>query len=262
MKTIADVSKDAGSMLTELFDFKDTAKRLVAACGPYTKYANGRPLPKFVTETSMEMRKYLVQNFQTAYPHLAGMVEDGLGSSDAGFQRVHDACYKFNEAQRAIVDKKCVLMNDADRNAICAKLNQAIGDVVVFILIHFDFASVREERGVMLCVQSSCEAKGITPEVLYALLLQDLDDSGEMWYSYEPISPMYKALQEFDSAFMEECATCDFKLTDAITERLVCGELDIAAVRGACLEGAAATQEQEVNLTPSGLISAMNLNSK
>ena len=259
MKTIADPSKDAGSLLTELFDFKNTAQGLVRAAGPYTKYANGRPLPKFVAETSAEMRKLLVKNFRTVFPFWSGLVEDGLGSSDAGFQRIHDACYQFNEAQRVLVSKNCVLMTDNDRRSVCDQLNQAIGDVVVFILIHFDFTSIREEKGVMLCVQSYCEAHGITPEVLYALLLQDLDDAEQSWYSYEPISPMYRILQEFDSVFMEECSTCNFKLYDNMTERLVSGELDIAAVRGACLEGASASQEREGNMTPSSLISAMNL---
>lgn len=259
MKTIADNTKDAGSLLVELLDFQSTAMDLVELTGPYTEFANGRPLPKFVTETTAHIKQKLVPSFSTAFPHISSLVEDGLGSSDAGFQRLHDACFKFGEAQNKLQAKKCVLMADTDRKEISGLFKQVVGDVTVFILIHFGFKEIREETGVMLCVQSYCESKGFTPQVFYGILLQELEDVGQRWYAYEPISPMYGYLMDFDSSFMEECSASNFQLFDEDADKLVSGELDIAAVRGRCLQQAADTVEREVAVTPSTLISRMDL---
>lgn len=257
MKVVSDKIANGAQIFSELLEFEQVARELCRLTDTYANAGNGRPLPRFVTETTMGLKKSLIKEFGTYFPALHEMIENGK-SSDSGMARINDALYAFGGAQREIFAANCVLFADDKRAEIFSQLARAVGDIVVFICIQFNLYNL-ESGEISMAVQTHCDRCGITPDVLYGLLLQDMRDVGQTWYAFEVMSPLYQDLLDFDPIFAAECEEHMYPLTDAIAQTLISGEQDVAVVRGYLLKYSESTIEKEVNITPAGLISRMKL---
>lgn len=256
-KVVADTLPKADKVLSEVLNFMEVAQTLCSAVAPYSIASEGRMLPRFIAETSTEMKNNLVKDFAIYFPNLQELVEDGTGSG-LGVGRLHDACYVFNQAQQAIYKAGCVLKGDEEREAIYEKLHTVIGDIAVFVCIQFGLYHL-DTGEVQLAISKHCERCRITPEVFYGVMQQTLQDVERSWWAYEVISPMYTALNDFDPTFVSECEESMYPLTDEMAKRIVEGELDVAEARGTLVEHMKTLVETDVDVTPATLISQMRL---
>lgn len=228
MKVIRDLFNDADSMLSELMAFEAVTVELAKNAAPYAIGGNGRSMPRFLAETSTEMRKLLVHNFSLTYPAISAAISNGKLASGSS-TRLFDACTTFDAVQRQINDAKCLLKTEADRQTVYDRLCQVVGDLVVFTLIQYQLDLLPEE--VTMSVASWCERSGITTDVFYGLLLQDMKTHGQSWYAWEPISPLYEDMIAFDMALVSECEEAFYPLTDETAELLVSGKMSINTLR-------------------------------
>lgn len=258
MKVVADSFDNAGELFRALLGFEDQAMEMWKQVQPFSKAGNGRALPRFVTETSVQLHKLLVSDFSMMYPSIASVIENGLGGTDASFGRLHDAVYQFNAAQQTLHAKNCVVMADADRQKLTEQLSQVVGDLVIFTIVQFGLFRL-EQGEVTLAVQEHCEAAGMSPDVLYGILQQEMEEVGQTYYAYEALSPYCVALNELDPNFVAECEEILFPLTDAMAEQILDGTVDLPYVRGLLLDAQKGHKEVEVNVNPETLISQMQL---
>lgn len=259
MKIVADSFTGAAATLRELRDFEIRVYDMYTAAAPYSVGANGRTLPRFVVETTQELQGYLVKNFTISFPAIQALVVNGEGATENAYSRLHDALYLFNEVQRTLQQRGCVLPDDASRKEIQGKLARVIGDIVVFICVQYDLKSAIETGDTYQSVASLCEKQGITVSVFRDLLMQDLLDMGECWYAYETVSPYYQALQEFDAVLAAECEDALFPLTDEMAKKLLDGEIDVPYVRMLLNDFVKDSKEVDVEVTPATMMSKMNL---
>lgn len=257
MKVIADFSPKAEQILLELITFEAKAKEIESLVAPYAVAGNGRPLPRFVTETSVALRGSLVKNFGRSFQALQDLIENGYGSN-AGVGRLHEACYLFNQVQQEIHAANCVLMNDEKRQELQNKMRDVVGDIVVFMAIQYQLYAVHTGN-VMLSIQKHCERIKLTPEVFYGVLLQDMEDVERSWYAWEVISSLYGALNDFDPVFVAECEENLYPLSDEMASDILNGVLDVAAARGMLMEHMKTIEVSDVDVTPTSLVSKMKL---
>ena len=260
MKTVANTFKNADALLRELLAFEGVAMDMWRECAPYHKAGNGRTLPRFITDTSVALKGLLVGDFSRAYPDIHYVVENGDGGTDASFGRLPEALYTFDAVQKEINGKNCVLMDDKTREAISEKLALVVGDIVVFTAVQFGLHRI-EVGEVMLAVQSHCERVSISADVFYGLLLQDMKEVGQSWYAYEALSPYCAAINEFDPVFVAECEENLFPLSDSMAASLLNGEVDLVYARTVMNEYTKGSEEHDVDVTPSTLLSKMKLRS-
>lgn len=258
MKTVKDTIDNAEALLKELLDFQDVAKGLRKECSLFKDANNGRKPARFVAETSTAMQKLLVREFAFAYPAISKLIENGKDASDGSFARLHDACFQFNEAQQTLFKRHCVLPDDASRSEVSSKLDKTIGDISIFIIVQFQLYNTGSDE-VTLAVDKLCSAQGITAEVLYGLLVQDMRDAGQQWYAYEVCSPLYDDMCRFDITIVEQCDAVQFPLTDELAEKLVSGEVDIPYLQGLIQDMERNSPEQSIDETPFDMLSSMEL---
>lgn len=258
-KVIADTFTNAGAVLGELVEFMNVAHDMYDALQPYSKASGGRTLPRFITETSISLRQCLIEDFSMRFPNIESLVVNGEGASESSYGRLHDACYIFNDVLHKVSEANCVFTSDDSREKMLNKLANVIGDLAVFICVQFSIKTSTEEELIYRSVQEHCDKMGISVDVFYSLLLQELEDVGRSWYSYEPISPLYQSFQDYDPILFNECEEALFPLTDDLTSKLLAGTISVPAVRGMMLEFSKGTEETEVQVTPATLISQMKL---
>ena len=256
MKIIADTLTDAEGVLTALQDFIEDAKSLSIAAAPFEIAAEGRTLPRFIAETTVALKTGIVKDFKSKYPSLAVFVVNGSGNSN---NRLHSAMVNFDHAQRLIVANRYVLKDDTIRQTIYDILQSVVADLVVYTINEFKLYEVGDTGNIFLSVNNFCEKRRFTVDVFYGLLLQTLDDTGLQWYAYEPTSPMYSMLQEFDPAFATECEEAMFPLTDADAKRLVYGEVSIDTYRAKLNRYLLENKEEEKKVSPFSLVGKMSL---
>lgn len=257
MKAIADSFTNADKVLAELFAFERIVEEIAAETDPYPVGGNGRPLPRFITETSVALRKKLVKDFAIAYPNIHSLVENG-NSADVSLGRLHDACYKFNQVQQAIYKANCVIMTDDIREDMREKLNDVVGDLCVFIITQYGLYKL--EGGVVpMSIHAHCEKYGMTPDVLYGSILGIMEEVDRTWYAYEPMSPVYNDLMEADPVFLSECEENMYPLTDDMAKKIIDGTMDSAYARSLLMAHMKDMIEKDVDVTPASLLSQMRL---
>ncbi len=257
MKTIADTLPNADKVLTELLGFMESAQALAEASAPYAIASNGRALPRFIAETSTALKKALIPDFARYFPSLQDLVENGAGGTQS-MGRLHNACYMFNQGQQVVHAAKCMLKDDNIRQKVTDLFRTTVGDIAVFICIQFGLHNL-DSGEVTLAISKHCERCRLTPDVFYGILKQTMEDVERSWYAYEVMSPMYGPLNDFDPVFLAECEENFYPLTDDIAKRIVEGEVDVAEVRGTLVEHMRNTIETDVDVTPSTLVSRMQL---
>lgn len=257
MKVIADSTRNAYPVLRELLEFEGVARDMALCTAPYKEIGAGRSMPRFISETAVNLKKSLVKDFQVSFQAIDDMVIDGtMDDNCAG--RLHDALFTFSEAQKIINAANCVLAKEEVRVDVTRRLRQVIGDLVVFVGIQFNLHRM-EELGVPMSVHQHCEKEGITPDVLWGLLLQDMVDAGQNWYAWEVISPMYPDLVAFDPSLVAECEEAFFPLFDEVAQGLVTGRVEPSVVRGQLAKWLSTCKESAVDVTPKGMLSRMSL---
>lgn len=257
MKIVADTLPNADKVLVELLGFMSSAQTLADASAPYALASNGRPLPRFIAETSVALKDALVSDFAMYYPALQGLIENGDGGTQS-MGRLHNACYSFNQGQQAVHAAKCMLKDDAVREKVMEAFRTAVGDIVVFICIQFGLHNL-DSGEVSLAVSKHCERCKLTPDVFYGILKQTLQDVERSWYAYEVMSPMYQPLNDFDPVFVAECEENLYPLSDEVAKKIVEGELDVAEARGTLTEHMKNMVETDLEVTPATLVSRMQL---
>ena len=255
MKTVVDVFKDPSKVLSDLLSFEEVAKSMAAEVAPFSIAGKGRALPRFIAETSQAIRKLIVHDFSMSFPAISEIVTNGEGL-DSSYDRLHDACFAFYEVQDYVTKQNCVVRDDKQRTELYNKMCRIIGDLVVFTCTQFGLYKL-DSGEIQLSVKQYCEKCNITPEVLYGLLLQDMEDVGQSWYAYEIMSPLYKAMMDFDPVFTEECEEELYPLTDAMAQNLLDGSVDVVALRGMFLEKYKGSIQKDSDLSPASLISML-----
>ena len=257
MKTIANSLPNGDQVLMELLGFMSSAHELADAVAPYSVSGNGRPLPRFIGETAVAMKKSLIKDFASYFPALQNLIENGDGGTQA-MNRLHDACFMFNAAQQRIHKVACVIRDDASREEVWELLKTVVGDLAVFICIQFGLYNLGSGE-VQMAIAKHCERVGMTPDVLFGTLKQEMDEVERYWWAYEVMSPVYNALNDADPVFLNECEENNYPLTDAMALRIIEGTLDVAEARGMLTEHMLANTERDVDVTPSTLVSQMHL---
>ena len=257
MKVIADSLPNADAVLLELLSFMETANTLADAAAPYSISSNGRALPRFIAETCTILNRELVKDFSKSFPHLHHLIENGSGTN-LGVGRLHDACYTFNQAQQMLHSKRCLISDDATREQVYEQFRTVVADIVVYICIQFALQGL-EFGEVQLAVSKHCEKCGLTPEVFFGILKDELTNVERSWYAWEVISPMYRALNDFDPTFVSECEESLYPLSDDMAKEIVEGRLDVAEARGQLVAYMRTVVEKDVDVTPSTLVSRMQL---
>ncbi len=257
MKAVADSFANADKVLSELFEFEQVALDMTEQLDTYANIGNGRSLPRFITETSVALKQLLVKDFSLSYPNIQGLVENG-NSASLSLGRLHDAIFKFNQVQQEVHKANCVIMVDVKRSELVEKLKDVVGDICVFIVIQYSLNRVADGE-LPVSIMSHCERVGITPEVLYGVMIDTLKNEGRSWYAYESISPVYQDFMDYDSSFLAECEDNMYPISDEMAQSLINGDADLSYIRGLLLTKVKDMVEEEVNVTPSTLLAQMRL---
>lgn len=257
MKVVSDSFPHADKVLEELFEFMSSAETMKEHLIPYSIGGNKRALPRFITETSVALRQSLISDFVISFPSIHSLVENG-NTESMSLSRLHDAIFKFDVVQKAVHKANCVIMADDDRSQLCEKLNDVIGDLAVFTIVQYNLYKL-DTGDVTVSVHAHCEKVGITPDILLGSLTDMLAEAGRTWYAYEPISPLYDALDACDPVFMAECEEALYPLTDAMATKIVDGDMDIAFARSQFAAHMKNMVEEELNVTPTTLLEQMRL---
>lgn len=257
VKVVADSLPNAEAVLTEALGFMEAVDMLREAVAPYSLNGNGRTLPRFIAETSVLLKQRLIKDFSVFFPSISNLIENGAGST-AGMGRLHDACYFYNKVQKEIHNNGCMLKSDDIRGELYEQLQTITGDIIVFICIQYGLYAL-DSGEVTMAISKHCERCKFTPDVFYGVLIGTLEEVDRSWYAYEPISPMYQALNEFDPNFASECEESMYPLTDAMAKDLVEGRVDVAKMRAVLVKFNKETCQVDVDVTPATLVSQMRL---
>lgn len=258
MKVVADKASNADSLLAELLEFLKVSKILAANLDTYKNAANGRTPPRFIVETSTALKGAVIKDFGRQFPTIADF-ESNRTDTISSMQRFDDAVYRFGAVQRKIHDLGYVVKTEEDREKLSFEMRSVVADIIVFLCIQFSLYPEQGEETIFMSVSKYCEKNGITKDVFYGNLISDLRAVNRSWYSYEPLSPYYTALQEFDETLASECEDALFPLTDDMAARLINGTLDPIVVRTQLVKHQSSTNEVEVKTNPLELISSMKL---
>lgn len=212
---------------------------------------------KYVVASRTALSRSVFSGIEARYPCTFGLVMDGR-ISDAGAPRLTDAIYKLGNAVQEMKRLKCLIKSDADRASLRDLISQAIGDLVVFLIIQFKLYD--QETEVYMAVANYASGKDVSPDVVYGELLDWLATTKQSVYGFEICSRYYTKLQEMDAVFLAECEEYFFPLTDDLCEGLVSGNLLISDVRSqltAFKKGS--IEEEDEKITPDNIIKRMQL---
>lgn len=257
MKVVADSFTNADKVLAELFEFEQDVEQMMESLEPYAVAGNGRALPRFISETSVKLRQSLVGDFVMSFPNINSLVENG-NTASGSLGRLHDAIFKFDTVQKAVYAKKCVITVDKEREELCDKLRDVIGDICVFIIVQYSLYQL-DTGSIPVSIHAHCEKNGVSPDVLFGIMKEMLAGAERSWYAYEPVSPMYTALNECDPIFLNECEEEMYPLTDEMAQKIVEGDMDVAYARSLLVAHSRSMTEREVDVTPSTLLEQMKL---
>lgn len=255
MKVVADNIKEAPALLRELVEFKTVAMKLYYATRPFSSEAPGTKLAKFATETTLEMKRSLVKNFESTFPTISSALING--SVTIAAERLQGACRIFDLGQRELTKKNCVLVSDADREIPHIDFGDVVTNLVVFILSQF--LSSQDEDTVFLSVMEMCEREGVTPDVYKGSLMDDLEFVGGKWCTYDPVSPLYDVMMESEPEFLAECRDIGYPLTDEVCQQILDGVTPVAMVRGDLNQYMKGIEEVEMEGTMSSFLKGMSL---
>lgn len=263
MQVIADTLQNAEEILNESLSLLDVSLTLCDACMPFQEWMRvnkqHKSPPVYVAETGRKMKEHFIENFQTSYPALAsGIINGSLGIAS---YRINDGVFRIGNCLIKIKDRKFMIMSDDERRTLYADMQQAVADLVVFVIITFSLHQF--STGVCtLSVSKLCDRRQVNPTIFYAELLQILKDTGRTYYAYEQLSTYYNELLAVEPIFLAECEEQDLPLTEDLAQKILDGELTAAAVKEMLTrtgKGGKGIEEKEININPFSMISRMNL---
>lgn len=257
MKIVADSFDNAAQVLEELMEFQQVAVHMAENTAPYSVAGAGRPMPRFIKETAMQINGLLIKDIKAAFPSLNLVISNGV-LDDNAVARLNDALYVFGDAQQILFKGKGVILKDNERVAVYNKLCQVVGDLCIFIGIQYRLFALAGGQ-VPMSVSARCERLGITADVMWGLLLQDMQRFGQTWYAWEILSPLYNDLVAFDPGLVAECEDAFFPLTEEVAESVVSGKVDPSVIRTQLAAWLSQTKEREVEVTPANMMAKMRL---
>lgn len=256
-KIVVDIINNAEVVFMELLDFKEVAYNILQNTLPYKESSKKVSLPQYVIKTNTELNRLLVKDFSSQFSALSSLVINSDNSSNS-MQRLNDAVFKFDQAQKTIKSKNCVLTDDATRKQVSEKLRDVVADIIIYLCVQFKLYDI--QSGVLYkSVMGVSERKGLTPNLIFDTLVGTLREVKRFWFAYEPISPYYADFQEADPVFAAESEENFYPVTDAIAEKIINGSVDVSFVRGKMLEMTSDVVVEEKDTSPMKLISEMIL---
>lgn len=256
-KIVVDSISNADVVFMELLDFKGVAYDILQNTLPYKESSKKVSLPQYVIKTNTELNRLLVKDFSSQFSALSSLVINSDNSANS-MQRLNDAVFKFDQAQKTIKSKNCVLTDDATRKQVSEKLRDVVADIIIYLCVQFRLYDI--QSGVLYrSVMGVSERKGLSPNLIFDTLVGTLHEVKRSWFAYEPISPCYADFQEADPVFAAESEENFYPVTDAIAEKIINGSVDVSFVRGKMLEITSDVVVEEKDISPMKLISEMVL---
>jgi len=214
-------------------------------------------LAKYIVASRTNLQALHLNNFDRAYPVVSGAVSNGR-AEDFSSVRIVDGIYKIGQLNAKLQASKCLLKTDQERSEVRGILYAAIGDLALFMVMQFGLQQGSDS--VMLAVKEFCDARGMTPDVLYGELLNVIETLGQSAYGYEPVSPYYDDLMGLDPVFVAECEEAQFPLTEDLSKQIVQGSLSLEEARGMLGEFQRQSTQVEVKgISPTNMVGKLNL---
>lgn len=259
MQVIKDPIENAAAIMTETTGLLGLANTLDSATLPVAELMKVSKVkktpPVLIAEAGKSLKEHDEENFEVLCPTLASAAKNGkLGDFS---YRMHDAMYQIGEVILAARKVKYMVVKDDQRKQLNEMAKTAIGDLVAYLVNTF---AMWDSETSCMAVASYCERNGITQDLLYGTLLENMKNAGQTHRAYEPMSPVYTELMAADSVFMAECSENDLPLTDDQAMQLLRGELTSSEIMDQLTKGRVVTPfSKGEEVTPFNLLSRLSL---
>ncbi len=260
MKIVNDKVSNAEGLLQGTMALLDSVLAMSDATLTLQQYAQKtgvrKSLPMFVAETAATLKKSISHDFKNEYPAIASVAVNG----DTGgmLNRLVNAIYSLSNVYKELNACNCVVKADADRKRLHESILDIIADLSVFLCIRFELYTCADGVCTM-AVANWCDHQRITPEVFYAMMLDNIKSTGREFYAYEEISETYTEMLREYPEFMADCEDNNYRLTDSIAKDILDKKLTIADATERFVKESGSEVEDD-KLTPSSIIANMSLN--
>lgn len=260
----ADNIKNAEQILLESVVLVDKSQAMLEATVPIAKLLRApgkrKSPPMIIAETGRKLKDNFIESFEAEFPNLsAGVVDGTLGEFS---YRAHDALYKLGNLLKVVKDKKFMIQKDSERLELHKLLQNVVADMCYFTIMTFNLNKAIDPatEECTMSVSRFCDQNKITPSVLYSILMEKAQATGCSYYAYEPLSEFYTLMQNTEPDLVTQCQEQSLPLTDDICAAIINGEVTANAVYDTLQrQSKEGTVVQELDITPSTLVSRMNL---